>query len=334
LFEWSAVRIITLICCAFVLLLGVPVYAATPVILSFTGDCTLGSDDNFGYDGTLPAVIASHNGDFGYIFRNVFDVFASDDLTVINLEGTFTASCDRQPKQFAFKGPASYARFLSCSKIEAANLANNHTYDYGEQGFRDTLSALNAEKISYFGDGIVNVCDIRGTKVGLLGYYEYDGDELLARMEKEIFSLKAAGAFVVASFHWGQEGHYHPDGNQQYFAHKAIDLGADVIIGHHPHVLQGLEIYHGRLIAYSLGNFAFGGNMDPYDKRTLILQLRVDPADTGCYAARILPARVSSVEYVNNYQPTLYNGWEKEDFFKWFWSISPLALRDEWTLIR
>lgn len=332
--EWSTVRITTLICYAFILLLGVPVYAATPVILSFTGDCTLGSDDNFGYEGTLPAVIDSHNGDPGYVFRNVFDVFASDDLTVINLEGTFTASYDRQPKQFAFKGPASYARFLSHSKIEAANLANNHTYDYGERGFRDTLSALDTEKILYFGDGIAGIRDIRGTKVGLLGYYEYDGDELALRMKKEISSLKASGAFVAVSFHWGQEGHYHSGADQQYYAHMAIDLGADVVIGHHPHVLQGLEIYRGRLIAYSLGNFAFGGNMDPYDKRTLILQLRITPSDTRLYTARILPARISSVEYINNYQPTLYAGLEKEDFFEWFRSISPLTLRDEWTLIQ
>lgn len=332
--KWSTIRITTLICCASVLLSGVPVYAAAPVILSFTGDCTLGSDDNFGYEGTLPAVIDSHNGDPGYVFRNVFDIFASDDLTVINLEGTFTASYDRQPKQFAFKGPASYARFLSYSKIEAANLANNHTYDYGEQGFNDTQSALDTEKILYFGDGIVGISDIRGTKVGLLGYHEYDGDELLARMGKEISALKMAGTFVAVSFHWGQEGHYHPGGDQQYYAHKAIDFGADVVIGHHPHVLQGFDIYRGRLIAYSLGNFAFGGNMDPCDKRTLILQLRINPSDTGLYMARILPARISSVEYINNYQPTLYAGLEKEDFFEWFQSISPLPLRDEWTLIQ
>ena len=331
---WSTIRITSIICCAFILFWGMPVHAAAPVILSFAGDCTLGSDDNFGYEGTLPAVIDIHNGDPGYIFRNVFDVFASDDLTVINLEGTFTVSHDRQPKQFSFKGPPSYASFLSHSKIEAANLANNHSYDYGEQGFRDTLAALASEKVVYFGDGITGISDIRGTKIGLLGYYEYDGDELLSRMEQEISALKAVGAFVAVSFHWGQEGHYYPGADQQYYAHKAIDLGADVVIGHHPHVLQGLEIYRQHLIAYSLGNFAFGGNMNPHDKRTLILQLRINPANTKCYMARILPVRISSVEYVNNYQPTLYNRLEKEDFFDWFQSISPLALRDEWSLIR
>jgi poly-gamma-glutamate capsule biosynthesis protein CapA/YwtB (metallophosphatase superfamily) len=305
------------------------------IVFTFAGDCTLGSDENFGYEGTLPATIDAQQGDFSYVFRNVAPVFAADDLTVVNLEGTFTASGTRQPKTFAFRGPPEYARMLSIASIEAVNLANNHSYDYGDKGFYDTLAALNSTNIRHFGEHDILRRTVKGVPVGLAGYLGFSADyETKARIAADIAALKAEGRIIIISFHWGVEGSYFPDTDQRELAHYAIDQGADIVFGHHPHVLQGIEFYKGRPIAYSLGNFAFGGNANPYDKRTMLFQVKVTKGINLEFAVRVIPARLSSVRYLNDYQPTLLDGNEKLHFFDWFNTISSAAfLSDDWVKV-
>jgi len=305
------------------------------IVFTFAGDCTLGTDENFGYEGTLPAVVDAHHGDLSYVFRSVAPIFNADDLTVVNLEGTLTDRGIRQSKTFAFRGPPSYARMLSLSGIEAVNLANNHTYDYGQEGFDETLAALGRENILYFGDQHILRTTIKGTPVGLAGYLGFYADfDTKWRLAADISALKSEGRIVVVSFHWGVEGSYFPDGDQLELAHYAIDQGADVVIGHHPHVLQGIEFYKGHPIAYSLGNFAFGGNANPYDKRTMLLQVKFSPGAKPAIAVRVIPARLSSVEYSNDYQPTLLQDNEKAWFFQWFSTISPAVFTsDDWVKV-
>lgn len=302
------------------------------IVMTFAGDCTLGSDVNFGYDGTLPAVIDSHQGDLSYVFRNVAPFFAADDFTVVNLEGTFTDRGTRQPKTFAFRGPPSYARMLSIAGVEAVNLANNHTHDYDHQGYSDTLAALSRENILYFGEEQILRTTIKGIPVGVVGYFGFYADYNLKRqISADMAALKAEGRIIIACFHWGVEGSYFPDEDQLELARFSIDQGADIIIGHHPHVLQGIDFYRGRPIAYSLGNFAFGGNANPYDKRTMLFQVRITPSVTPAIAVRVIPARLSSVEYFNDYQPTPFSTGEKELFFQWFNTISPVHFpNDNW----
>ncbi|MEK6263803.1 MAG: CapA family protein, partial [Clostridium sp.] len=238
----------------------------TEVLLSAVGDCTIGTDSKFAYASSLPAMVSKHNNDYSYIFKNVYSIFNADDVTIANLETTFTDSNDREDKQFNFKAPSGYAKTLTLGSIEGVNLSNNHIYDYKQKGFEDTKLALESENVNYFGEGSKWITKIKEQPFGFLGYMGWSLDQpFLDRLKADILDLKKNNSVVVINFHWGNERQYYPIPAQTELAHFAIDNGADIILGHHPHVIQGIEQYKGRIIAYSLGNFAFGGNSNPKD---------------------------------------------------------------------
>lgn len=283
--------------------------------ISAVGDCTFGTDENFAYEGSMPAKY-DEVGDFNYFFENVKSVFEADDLTIVNFEGTLTDSTIREDKQFAFKADKSYAEILTDGFVEAANLANNHSKDYGEQSYNDTMDALDEAGITNFGYDRVAIKKVKGIKVGLVGTYVLaDGLGVKDSMEKNIQDLKDEGAqVIIASFHWGEEKAEYPNDVQVELAHAAIDAGADLVLGHHPHVLQGIEQYKGKNIVYSLGNFCFGGNMYPSDMDTMIFQQTFTLKGGKLQednVTNIIPCSISSVEDYNNYQPTPAAG-EKE----------------------
>lgn len=283
--------------------------------ISAVGDCTFGTDENFAYEGSMPAKY-DEVGDFNYFFENVKSVFEEDDLTIVNFEGTLTDSTIREDKQFAFKADKSYAEILTDGFVEAANLANNHSKDYGEQSYNDTMDALDEAGITNFGYDRVAIKKVKGIKVGLVGTYVLaDGLGVKDSMEKNIQDLKDEGAqVIIASFHWGEEKAEYPNDVQVELAHAAIDAGADLVLGHHPHVLQGIEQYKGKNIVYSLGNFCFGGNMYPSDMDTVIFQQTFTLKGGKLQednVTNIIPCSISSVEDYNNYQPTPAAG-EKE----------------------
>ena len=283
--------------------------------ISAVGDCTFGTDENFAYEGSMPAKY-DEVGDFNYFFENVKSVFEADDLTIVNFEGTLTDSTTREDKQFAFKADKSYAEILTDGFVEVANLANNHSKDYGEQSYNDTMDALDEAGITNFGYDRVAIKKVKGIKVGLVGTYVLaDGLGVKDSMEKNIQDLKDEGAqVIIASFHWGEEKAEYPNDVQVELAHAAIDAGADLVLGHHPHVLQGIEQYKGKNIVYSLGNFCFGGNMYPSDMDTMVFQQTFTLKGGKLQednVTNIIPCSVSSVEGYNNYQPTPVAG-EKE----------------------
>lgn len=283
--------------------------------ISAVGDCTFGTDENFDYEGSMPAKY-DEVGDFNYFFENVKSVFEADDLTIVNFEGTLTDSTTREDKQFAFKADKSYAEILTDGFVEAANLANNHSKDYGEQSYNDTMDALDEAGITNFGYDRVAIKKVKGIKVGLVGTYVLaDGLGVKDSMEKNIQDLKDEGAqVIIASFHWGEEKAEYPNDVQVELAHAAIDAGADLVLGHHPHVLQGIEQYKGKNIVYSLGNFCFGGNMYPSDMDTMIFQQTFTLKGGKLQednVTNIIPCSISSAEDYNNYQPTPAAG-EKE----------------------
>ena len=281
--------------------------------LSVVGDCTLGTDETFDYDTSLNAYYENYGAD--YFLQNVKDIFSTDDLTIANFEGTFTDSDEREDKTFAFKAPASYASILTGGSVEAVNTANNHSHDYGDQSFNDTLAALDDAGIVHFGYDETAVMDVKGIKVGLVGIYElYDHLEREQQLKDNIAKVKADGAqLIVAIFHWGNETETVPDSNQTTLGRIAIDEGADLVCGHHPHVLQGIETYKGRNIVYSLGNFCFGGNSSPSDMDTMIYQQTFTIDADGVKkdnVTNIIPCSISSAAYdgYNNYQPTPAEG--------------------------
>lgn len=281
--------------------------------LSVVGDCTLGTDETFDYDTSLNAYYENYGAD--YFLQNVKDIFSADDLTIANFEGTLTDSDEREDKTFAFKAPASYASILTGGSVEAVNTANNHSHDYGDQSFDDTLAALDDAGIVHFGYDETAVMDVKGIKVGLVGIYElYDHLEREQQLKDNIAKVKADGAqLIVAIFHWGNETETVPDSNQTTLGRIAIDEGADLVCGHHPHVLQGIETYKGRNIVYSLGNFCFGGNSSPSDMDTMIYQQTFTIDANGVKkdnVTNIIPCSISSAAYdgYNNYQPTPAEG--------------------------
>lgn len=294
-----------------------PTPAPEPVTItvSAAGDCTLGMDEDFDYDTSFNAMYESV-GDPGWFFENVRPVFETDDLTIVNLEGPLTESEDLQEKTFAFKGDPSYVQVLTEGSVEAANLANNHSQDYGESGYEDTIKYTEAAGVKTFGYDRTALLEIKGVKVGLAGIYVLaDGMERTEQLKEKIAELKGQGAqLVIVSFHWGAEKENYPDDTQKALARTAIDEGADLVLGHHPHVLQGIETYKGKKIVYSLGNFCFGGNSNPSDKDTMIFQQTF--TITGDEVAEdenitIIPCSISSESDYNNYQPTPASGEEK-----------------------
>ena len=292
---------------------NVTVSSPVSLTLSVVGDCTLGTDETFDYDTSLNAYYENYGAD--YFLQNVKDIFSADDLTIANFEGTLTDSDEREDKTFAFKAPASYASILTGGSVEAVNTANNHSHDYGDQSFDDTLAALDDAGIVHFGYDETAVMDVKGIKVGLVGIYElYDHLEREQQLKDNIAKVKADGAqLIVVIFHWGNETETVPDSNQTTLGRIAIDEGADLVCGHHPHVLQGIETYKGRNIVYSLGNFCFGGNSSPSDMDTMIYQQTFTIDADGVKkdnVTNIIPCSISSAAYdgYNNYQPTPVEG--------------------------
>ncbi len=292
------------------------------ITISAAGDCTLGTDEGFNYKRSFKGKYDAVQ-DPAYFFQNVQPVFAQDDLTIVNMEGTLTEETTREPKQFAFKGDAEYAKILTAGAVETANLANNHSFDYGKKSYEDTITALEAEGISSFGYERTAVMDIKGVKVGLAGVYELaEHIDCKQDLLDNIASLKEQGAqIIIVSFHWGQEKENVPSDVQVELAHAAVDNGADLVLGHHPHVLQGIEEYKGKNIVYSLGNFCFGGNSAPSDMDTMIFQQTFTVKDGKLQednVTNILPCKISSAyeEGYNNYQPILAEGEQKEKIFE------------------
>ena len=197
--------------------------------LSVVGDCTLGTDENFDYDTSLNVYYENYGAD--YFMANVKSIFSADDLTIANFEGTLTESTEREDKQFAFKAPASYADILTSGSVEAVNTANNHSHDYGEESFNDTLKALDAANIIHFGYDETAVAEVKGVKVGMVGIYELNdhlGRE--EQLKQNIAKVKQDGAqLIVVIFHWGNEKEEVPDDNQRTLGHLAIDEGADLV---------------------------------------------------------------------------------------------------------
>ena len=280
------------------------------VTVTTVGDCTLATDEKASQDDSFVSMVEEQE-DYTYFFENVAEIFEEDDLTIVNFEGTLSDRGSRQDKQFAFRGDPEYTEILTSASVEAATLANNHSSDYGKESYEDTVKYLEDAGIAAFDGTDVEIMEINGVKVGLVGIYalnETRAKELELAMQK----VKEQGAeLIIVNVHWGEERAKTPNDFQKELAHKAVDLGADLVVGHHPHVIQGIEKYNGTYIVYSLGNFCFGGNRNPTDKdamifrQTFTLEGGVAEDDDDIL---IIPCSISSETKKNNYQPTPLEG--------------------------
>ncbi len=301
------------------------------ILISFAGDFTLGTDTKFAYDDSLPAAFINSGKNYSYFMQNVSNIFSNDDYTLVNLETTFTDSNEKAPKDgdvfYNFKGPKEYVNILKKGSIEGVTIANNHIYDYGKQGITDTINVLKENNVDMCGEGYKILRDIQGVKFGFLGYTGWEfSNELKTKIVNDISELRKQGAQVIIPyFHWGIERSYEPYDVQQNLARFSIDNGADAVIGSHPHVIQSMESYNGKLIVYSMGNFCFGGNSNPPDKRTFIFQAKVNIEDDKLkkFQYKILPAIISSRNDKNDYIPTLAGGNNKGNILKTLNELSP-----------
>ena len=218
--------------------------------------------------------------DYRWPFEKIAGFLKSADLTFANLETPISNRGTNVGSIYSFRSNPKSIQGLTYAGFDVISIANNHAWDYGPDAFRDTMDNLASAGISYIGGGHTEaeahagvIKKVGDTNVGFLGYTNLLPKSLSAvgdkaglaildepRMVQDIKLMKSRASIVVVSFHWGEEYHAVHNALQERIAHEAIDAGADLIIGHHPHVPEDIEQYKGKYIVYSLGNFIFDQN--------------------------------------------------------------------------
>ena len=281
------------------------------VTISATGDVTIGGDTRKSGKSVFDKQLDKEPGGLTFPMENVKEIFAEDDMTLVNFEGTLTKTKSKTKNSFSFAAPPEYIQVLTSGNIEAVSLENNHIMDHGDQGYADTCATLENAGIVYsghLGSGVYTTDT--GVKIGMLSYQTFNGKypAIYEAIEGDIAALRAQGCpIVIVSYHWGEEKDYVPNERQVPLGRATIDAGADLVIGHHSHRINPIEEYNGRYICYSLGNFSFAGNTRPDDMDTYIFQqrFRVWPDGTAQNEGfRIIPCSISSQEKVNDFKPT------------------------------
>lgn len=281
--------------------------------ITMAGDTTLGSTDELRKRDDCFERVAEEKG-YGWFFSGLSELFATDDLTLINFEGTLTEETQKKEKKFNFRGPAEYTDILTLGSVEAVTVANNHTLDYGTQGREDTIANLENAGITVSGNGKLGVFEKNGVKVGMTGYcFPYNNGR--KDISEDVRALREMGCqIVIASFHWGSEYREDFTGEQRSIGRAAIKAGADIVVGHHPHIVQGVEQYEDSYILYSVGNLVFGGNVDPDDRDAYAARVTFTVHEDHAEAPQlaIVPLRLTALEDGTDYRPVLAEGEEAE----------------------
>ncbi len=323
-------RTIMSLCLLMIGLLVGHALADQQIVISFLGDCTLGGEDQFLDKSYSFNAVRGEEG-YGYYFRNVEALLAEDDITVANLEGVLrddrSGAVQKRNSVYNFRGDTENTKILQLGSVEVVGLENNHTMDFGMEGLADTKQALGDAGIGYFDRDDVYIYEKDGVRIAFVGLDGVSWDDYKAHggaVVETIRSLKADETIhmVIATLHAGDEyGGFHSEA-QAKKAYRLIDAGADLIIGTHPHVVQGMEVYKERLILYSLGNFVFGGNAKVRALETIIPRISLrfsDDKELLGMQLRIYPAHVAGDNaesvYDNNYQPVLVEGAQAKDVY-------------------
>ena len=295
----------------------------TTITITFAGDTTLGGEYGGNSYRQFMNFFDEIEGDYEFYLRNFRDIFEADDLTILNFEGTLTELTNGRRERFNFRGPPHLIEVLTSSSVEVVSLANNHINDFGAAGYKDTVDVLNEAGIRYFGNAhsifkiddidYYTIVEVKGIKIGLFGFLAWEGwGDFIKHTTHAVEALQAEGADLIIGYHhWGHELHFEPERLQKEVGRHAIDIGAHLIVGSHPHVIQGIEEYKGRNIVYSLGNFAFGGTAYPTHLDCIVFQQTftfyngelVDDNVTN-----VIPTLSSSRGRPSNYQPTPAEG--------------------------
>lgn len=287
------------------------------IIITCAGDVTVGTKNNEEHERTMKYFLDQNNNDYSLIFKNLYEVTSQDTLTIVNLETTFTETDGgQQDKTYVFKAPYDYVNILHEGSIEAVTIANNHANDYLEQGRNDNIRTLYDNDIIISGEEYAGSYEVNGVTIGLLGYTVFHTKfNFNKAIERDIQYMRKMYDIVIVNFHWGHEKEYYADRGQTQLGQKAIDLGADLVVGHHPHVINGIECYKGKYIVYSMGNCAFAGSAHPYNHDIILFQQRFIIDEDGKvrpYGVKVIPGSVSSHSSYNDYMPTVAKDDEAE----------------------
>lgn len=280
------------------------------ITLTFVGDTSFGTYPETPEHLKFDNVFAKNNGDNQYVFKNSLPWFNSDDYTIINAESAFTHAEKAVNKMWRIKSKPEHVAFLPASGVEAANLANNHTMDYFEIGYEDTLKAFSEHKVDVFNDGMPLIKTIGSIDTVFLGYdcrmSQYSA-EYLARIKDEIIKHKRPDNLVIVNMHWGVEYRETPVDYQTYFGQAILDAGADIVIGAHPHRLESIENYNGKYIIYSMGDYAFGADPTLLSRQTAMFRVKFAKEDGHVVmkGLTVVPTLENSDGSTteNNYQP-------------------------------
>lgn len=225
-----------------------PVTTSKKITIAAVGDIGLGRETNF-------QIIQKNNPNFP--FEKISDFISSADIAVGNLEGPVSDNCPTVRTGFKFCGRPESIQGLAYAGFDGMNLANNHINNYGLEGISQTTAALQKNGIDYFFDNKAWYKEINQTKFGFLGFDDTVEKIISEKLKVKIQETKKNVDVLVVNFHWGVEYQTEPTERQRELAKLAVDSGADIIVGHHPHVIQPLEYYQEKPIFYSLGNFVF-----------------------------------------------------------------------------
>ena len=292
------------------------------VLISLMGDVMM--------DRGVGSLIDIHGPD--YPWEGVRDTLRKSDISLLNLETSIgSANIPIEDKEYVFQSkPESIVGLINAS-IDGVSIANNHSMDYGKEGFLETIINLEKNGIKYSGGGRTieealkpAIWDVNGIKVGFLAFsrvipqmswyatdktpgiasgYDYYAESVAACVTQ----VKEQVDFLIVSTHWGKELAEHPQESDMKFAKLLIDNGADVIMGHHPHVLQGIEIYNNKPIIYSLGNFVFNSRGFKSNS-TMITNIEINKQ--GIIHMKIIPVEIK------HGQPSIAEGHAKEEIIQ------------------
>ena len=292
----------------------------TQVLLTLTGDCVLGGEEKTRKsERSFDSVIAGKGMEWP--FSGLEEILSEDDITLVNLEGVLQdhAKGRLTTKQHTFRGQTCYTDILRLGSVEQVNIANNHYIDYGQTGRNSTREALSAAGIPFSGFQELSIAEIRGRKIGFGGIRETVYRQNKKIMNQDIEKLKEMGCdAIVYSCHFGKEYSRTHNALQEKMARQAIDLGANLVVGHHPHVVQGVESYNGGVILYSLGNFIFGGNLDLTEFDGCVAQAEFVWKEGEYEGVQIslLPVLTTGTAPDNDYRPVLAAGEDKDRILK------------------
>nr|MBR4281324.1 CapA family protein [Clostridia bacterium] len=289
------------------------------ITLTVTGDALLGSNEFVKpYDYSYDAYVEKYG--YAYPLEKMQSLFANDDITMVNLEVSLNNYVTPQVGELLFRGKPEYAQILSLGSVEVANLANNHTDDYWGLGYDATKEALDAVGVKYCGSTHLgrDLCwfDFAdGVRVGFIGIFPYYYEDHNWEVKMDFQRLKDAGCdVIICSLHAGIEKQYTHAEIQERLGRVFTEMGANIIVGHHPHVPHGMTVRDGVTQLYSLGNFTYGGadgvQESLYCIGSLVAQIDLH-FDDGVYVGHqvtLYPIHISGTEPLSNYQPILVEG--------------------------